>query len=292
VERALGQPLDTAPGPHFIVSTEQQGAGFAARLEITGGAKGAPGARTFGAATCEELIETVALAVAIAMGAAQEPASAVTPDASAETADRDAHLRSTQSALQSADEGADGAVPPPTRSAAPRIAAMAWGVGDSGSLPGPSLGIALGAGLEWTALELRVMGLLLPEQHADMTGTDTQSRGADIGLLAGSALACAPLKLEAGAVELGACAGWELGRLAATGTGVSRPHQKSTLWSAPRLDLGVRWAVPRSSLWLELVVSVAAPLIRDEFILKDIGSVYRPPNMIGRASLGVGWGSD
>lgn len=169
---------------------------------------------------------------------------------------------------------------------------MVWALADSGSLPQTAWGVALGGGLRWPALELRVIGTLLPERRGAVEGAGPGTPGAEIGLFTVAALACTPLDARDAAIELGACLGWELGRMTATGTGVQQPHRETTTWSGPRLDLAARLALPAGALWLELLLSVAAPLGRDEFILRNIGSVYRPPSIVGRAGLGLGWGGD
>ena len=288
-ERALGRPLASVPGATFIVAIEARGRGYAARLETRGasGDVAATGERSFSAPSCDELVETLALAVALALGA--EPVESTLPAAasqSVESVESEPTLAVTAPAETAATEPPEQAKAAEANDAA-ALAGLAWVVADSGTLPSPALGVALGVGVRWTALELRAGGLLLPNQHGAVSGSP--DAGADIGLVSGSALACAPLSLRTEAVELGVCAGWELGRLHAEGTGVLRPYRKSTFWSAPRLDAELRWPLPGRALSIHVLLTAAAPLQRDEFILKDIGSVHRTANVIARAGLGIGW---
>lgn len=278
-ERALGRPLASVPGPDFVIAMAQQGQRYVARLESRA-ADGTIGERAFSAPSCGELVETLALAVAIALGAS--PAKAVAPDAASLSADEPA-------LPVSASEPAEPALASSAPSPGPTLAALGWLVGDSGTLPNPAPGVALGGGVRWPAFELRATALVLPAQHGTADGLTGAAAGADIGLLAGTAQACAPLSLRTQAIELGVCAGWELGRLQATGTGVLRPYRKRTLWFAPRLDAEARWALTGSALSLNVLLTVLAPLQRDEFILKDVGSVHRPPNVVARAGVGLGW---
>jgi hypothetical protein len=299
-ERALGRPLSSVPGPDFVITMAAQGTGFSARVE-TREPGAAAAVRSFSAASCDELVETLALGVAIALGGSAEEAPPAAPrvaDPALETAAETAlpapasgpaaEPHGTASVAQGPDPSGPQDAPVST-SDGPSPAALAFVIGDSGSLPNAALGVAVGAGLRWKVLELRGTGLLLPARHGSVDTLGGGAAGADIGLVAGSASACAPLGLQAKAVELDVCAGWELGRLRATGTGVLRPYRKSRLWSAARLDVGARWAVPDSPLWLELLGMVLAPLRRDEFILRDIGSVHHAPNVVARAGVGVGW---
>jgi hypothetical protein len=299
-ERTLGRPLASAPGPRFVITMATQGDGFSARLEThIDGAE--VGVRAFSAATCTELVETLALGVAIALGGSSDDVPARAPDVpvreAAEVADTarapvvdepavapQGEPRAARRDDSSAQESTEH-----TPSAGPELAALAFAVGDTGSLPDPAIGVAVGAGVRWSQLELRGAGLLLPARHGAVDDRANGAAGADIELLAGWASACAPLSLKADAVELGVCAGWEIGRLRATGTGVVRSYRKSRLWTAPRLDVATRWAFSGGPLSLELLVTALAPLRRDEFILKDIGSVHSPPNVIARAQVGLAW---
>jgi hypothetical protein len=174
----------------------------------------------------------------------------------------------------------------------PGFAGLAWVVADTGSLPAAGLGVAVGAELAWSSFSLRALGLLLPAQEGSVDPTDPASPGAEIGLMLGSVLGCIPIATGQHAIALDACAGWELGQLSGQGTGVQTPHQNGTLWSAARIDLSGRWTLLESGLGVELLITAAAPLTRDEFILKEIGSVYRPASVVGRAGLGLSWTLD
>jgi hypothetical protein len=278
-ERALGRPLSDIPGPRFSIEIERRGGGFTARLETHAAADSSgAGVRSFRAPSCDELVETLGLAVAIALG--------VNPKASPPPAAPE-HSTPTEWVAEASEPDRSPAAPGDH----PQLTALGWVIGDSGSLPSPALGVGLGAALRWTALELRGGGLWLPARRGAPAGLPNGdgSPGAEIGLLLGSAQACAPLSLKTDAVELGVCAGWELGRMHATGTGVLRPYRKGALWSAPRVDLEARWAVPSSPVVVNLMMAALMPLQRDEFILSDFGSIHRAPNLVARAGVGLGW---
>jgi hypothetical protein len=84
------------------------------------------------------------------------------------------------------------------------------------------------------------------------------------------------------------CLGFEAGRLEGAGVGVTEPRRGSAVWLAPLVQLGASWAVPDTALRLELALLGAAPLNRDEFKLRELGTVHQPSPGIGRLSLGVG----
>lgn len=283
VSRALGQPVASVAGPEFAVSIRAVRAGFQAQLQTGATQGGAARERHFSAATCEELTDSVALAIALALGssASAEPPAALELEVEA----------TPPPAPPAPDADRASEVPAATDSTAPgpRVALLGWLMADTGSLPGAGLGVSAGAGLAWSMLELRALGLFLPPREGHPDGGDASSPGAELSLWAGALLACAPLSDPARQLQVLACAGWELGQLSGTGTQVATPHESSTLWSAGRIDLGAGWLIPGSPLALELLASVLAPLARDEFILKGIGAVHQPASVVARAGLGLGW---
>jgi hypothetical protein len=173
---------------------------------------------------------------------------------------------------------------------------MRWGlraalVGDAGALPGAGLGALLGASLRWQALELQALGTYLPSRQATIEAAGGRAIGAELGLLAGSVLVCAPALLERPGLELGACAGAELGMLSGEGSGLSAPRSDSTPWWAVRGDLSARWKLGTRGLALEVLAGAVAPLWRDDFAVTDAGRtqiLHRPAPVTMRASVGVG----
>jgi hypothetical protein len=159
-------------------------------------------------------------------------------------------------------------------------------------LPAPGIGVAIGIAAAWPALELRGIGTWLPEREGTLATLDANAPSASIGLLAGTALACVPFAVAARDLRLVACGGWEIGQLSASGTHVSVSYRQRRLWSAARLDLAGRWAVADSSLGVELLATLAAPLTRDDFVVENAGSVHRPANVVGRLGVGLSWSFD
>jgi hypothetical protein len=275
VERALSRPLVDVPGPTFQVSIERQPDGLAGRVEISASDNThRSGLREVGAASCEELIDTLALTLVLAIRAGAERGEG-SPEAPTQ------ELTPTESA---ADETMDPASMPveilesDASGAAPKVSALGAVVGDTGSLPSLGVGVTLGVDLAWTGLELRALGMLLPSREGSVDANDPASPGADISLVTGGALVCVPLATNVGG---------ELGRLSGRGTHVDQPYSSTAWWLAARADLAARWALPMDALALELALTAAAPLSRDEFVLRDIGSVHQPANVVGRASLGL-----
>lgn len=279
VSRALGQPVEHVAGPAFAVQVRRDASGFHARLEISTADSSPSGLRQLDAASCEELNDALALAIAIALGSSAAPAPA---------SDGPPTLAAASPARPEPPSDASAPLPASETSPAPLHAVLGAAlIADTGSLPAAGFGAEIGARLAGSRFELHARGLLLPSREASIDTGEPSSPGAELGLLAGALLGCVPL--SHGVVDLAACAGAELGQLSGRGTHVATPHERRSLWSAARLDLTARKPLPSLPLALELGFSAAAPLLRDDFILKDIGTVHRPANVVGRASLGLAW---
>jgi hypothetical protein len=281
VSQALGQPLERVHGPAFVVQVRQDARSFHARLEISAAGSSSSGLRQLDAASCEELNDALALAIAIALGSS---ASAAAPAA------EDPTTPAPDSPPAQPHPPSDANITLRARNASPAPLHAALGaalIADTGSLPSAGFGAELGARLAGSLFELQARGLFLPARQAKIEPSDPASPGAELSLLAGALLGCVPL--SHGVVQVAACAGAEVGQLAGRGTHVATPHERHALWSAARLDLTARKPLPGVPLALELGFTAAAPLLRDDFILKDIGTVHRPANVVGRAGLGLAW---
>jgi hypothetical protein len=163
-------------------------------------------------------------------------------------------------------------------------------LGDSGSLPASGAGVALGAGVEHGRFHLRALATVLFDKHAELVGAEPPAPGAELGLMTGALSLCAaPFGSPGSTLGVDGCAGWELGRLSGEGTGVLRPRTDAALWSAPRIDVGVSWALGVSGLELGTLLTLALPLVREDFVLGELGRVHRPSVAIGRVALGVKW---
>jgi hypothetical protein len=294
VEQAIAQPLASIAGPTFHVSIEHARIGFVGRVGTPrqSGDAIASSERRVTASSCDELVDTLALTLVLAI-AGQRDANAASNRASAphslDASGNLAHGAAPSSPVPgTAEDIVENAARPAAPGApGPHLAAFGAVVADAGSLPSVGAGIAVGVDLAWPALELRAMGMVLPGAEGSVDPRDPASPGAELGLVAGGLLVCAPLSARAVGASLAACLGAELGRLSGHGTRIETPHSSTTWWSAPRADVGARWALPVPWLALELGVTVAAPIWRDEFVLQGVGSVHRPAAVIGRASLSL-----
>lgn len=303
VERSIGMPLPRAASLRFAVEARQVGASYEAHIVVTEGAsQRAEKERVLGAADCDELADVVSVAIALALGAAQgAPATAsdtriaerAHPSLEGAPVSSGAEAQASAGASASAADVASAAARTEAASAAWEPSLSAWVLWDTGSLPAPGLGAALELNLAWRRLQLRAIGAVVFEQHANVELVPSPAPGADLELYTGSLLGCtAPFGHPRGPLASLACVGMEIGLLTGVGTGVPTPRQGSALWLAPRLDVGALWSVPATPLRLGITLSAVAPMNRDNFALTDIGTVHRPPSMVGRLSFGVGLGFD
>jgi hypothetical protein len=284
VERSIGMPLAQAAPLTFDIVMERAASGYLAHLRASGEGGGAM-QRELAAADCGELVEAVRIAVSLALGVREGGDGGTSA----------AHLESTgASAAQPAPAVAvlapvaDGAEPAPTPDDTALVPSLSlWLVADAGSLPTPGAGASLGAEVVWGKFQVRASGTLLFEQETQVEAVGSPAPGAQLDLITGALLGCtAPFAQLRGTLAPLLCVGAEVGRLAGIGTGVAAPRQGGALWAAPLVQAGGFWTIPGTSLRLGLLALAATPLKRDEFTLRGVGTVYRPPSLIGRLSVG------
>ncbi|HTV21661.1 MAG TPA: hypothetical protein VMG12_23390, partial [Polyangiaceae bacterium] len=281
VERALGAPLSEVEAFEFQVHVERTSPDAMARLLV----QTSPGAhaseRVLVAPDCSKLVSTVAVAMALAVAAADPPPAAeashdpvrpelssaqhATPEPSPPSA---AEVDAAANAMEE-EAGADSTV----------WRAAIWLTGDSGSLPAPGLGAAFGVELGWRRIQLRALATLWFEQHATLAAQS--ELGGDLSLATGALLACSNvLGTSPPVLSLSLCAGAELGRLSGSGTGVAVRRNGYSPWAAARVESDLYWQVPSSSLRLGAQLSLGVPFVRDDFVLDEIGAVHRPASLV------------
>jgi hypothetical protein len=285
-------PLPQAAPLRFDVSMEAAVAGHRARIVVTPGGHD----RELVASNCEELADSVSIAVALALGSTlAAPSEDSMRPAPGTEVQRQPELPEDGPATAAGAVGArekddseldaslEGSASWPAHSLSIRLLA------DAGSLPAPAVGAGLGAGAAWRRFELHVLATVLFEQQTQVESSALAGAGAKLQLWTGSALGCTlPWGRGRTALTWSGCLGFEAGRLEGGGVGVSEPRRGSAVWLAPLVQLGASWAIPDTALRLELALLGAAPLNRDEFKLRELGTVHQPNPWIGRLSLGVG----
>jgi hypothetical protein len=280
VERALGTPLESAGHLQFHVRVESAESTTSARLRVSSEVPGEVSKeRLLVASDCSKLVDTLAVAISLAIGASEAKQAPPAPEA---------RLAATPPRSPAPPPAPiDAGVPEPPESDAPgntpELAALVAAVADQGSLPAPALGASLGLALAWERATLRALGTLFVDQSVEVTA----DRGAELDLIFGTLQACTNVLSASSTFSLPLCLGMDIGALSGVGVGIPRPRRASMVWLAPRIDAGVFWDIPDTRLGVGALFTVAAPLNRDEFVLDRIGTVHRPSRVVGRASFGI-----
>lgn len=220
------------------------------------------GERSVEATSCEQVAEAATLIVALAI--------AMTPDV------EDSATPSEPTAI------------PPERTPYVQFTAGLRISGDVGSLPRADLGLAIVLGLQsrlW-----RVDAALTGWLPRDAYDGPAAASGGRFTLLSGGLRGCVDL-LQAdhpGAFSLGPCANVEAGATIGQGFGLSVHRTQSVFWGAGLLGLALRYRVA-SPLWLELLTEAGLPWHRAAWQVDDVGTVFRPSAVVGRASFALGW---
>jgi hypothetical protein len=298
LERALGVPLASAGRLKFHVRVERSESMASARLEVSSlDASERAGAkqRLLVADDCSTLVDTLAVAIGLAIGASemQRPAALAPGEARAASPSpaRDSGPPAPTSPPR-ADERADE---PPLDAAggAPgdggaglRPSVFLHLVGDGGALPNPAVGAGLGVALHTGRMALRASGTLLLDQRVRLASSEGRA-AAEVGLGFGTLQACM-VGLEAPrSWALPVCVGVDVGQLWGRGVDVARARRAASWWLAPRLDAGLFWAIPGTTLRAGGWLTASLPLQRDEFVVDDVGVVHRPGPLVGRLGLGI-----
>jgi hypothetical protein len=237
-------------------------------------------------ASCNEVADAAAVAIAMAIEANDENDRAAQPavgDATAvdEPAPPDAHARGEPTAQPAPAPVSTAAVVSASGDAL-RFALGAGAALDYGSLPELAPGAELDLSLGWRALRLTALGTFFPTQQTRLSSNP--DHGGEFRLALGGLLACGERRF--GALAAFGCGGFELGRLSAKGIGVHNPRFGDSGWQALRAELGGRYELV-AGLGVLLRAGIALPLARRAFVLDDTETVHRPSSVALRALIGL-----
>ncbi|HET7545700.1 MAG TPA: hypothetical protein VFK05_37790 [Polyangiaceae bacterium] len=279
VESAAGRPLSSIESADFELRVESLAADQW-RVEVTTvrRADAARSVRTIRGATCVEVTDAAAVAIALSVGSADGPL---------------APTEQPQPSAAPANEPVEGHAPVsakgPRRSSSLEWSVGAGGVVDSSSTPSLALGAFLRFGSSFQPVAKSRTRLGFELEGAFFAPTETSAVAGQAGrfrLAYAAPLACVAPPLEQ--TTLLGCAGAELGQLSGEGIGdaVTTSHPSKTFWSALRFDLGLG-VMLTSRLRFMGRVGVAVPLIRREFVLDGPEVVFQTAPLSVRGQLGV-----
>lgn len=180
----------------------------------------------------------------------------------------------------------DGAKPPGTeqRASEPllRYGARLVGQVALGPLPGATPGVGLFFSAQVPALRVELGGEAF---WGGVAKYDSPAGvGADLQLFAGVVRGC--LTPASGAWRFPICAGTELGVMRGSGFGVPETSATSRLWGGLSLGPALEWrATSRLSLWLE--GDALLTLLKPEFHVRNLPSLYSPPTVSAKAAAGL-----
>jgi hypothetical protein len=245
-------------------------------------ADGETGRRELTGASCAEVVEQGAVAIAMAAQSKADELAAPEAQPAAITAESSQPTVVTPSGKIRADEPNNAPAAETTKRSHTRFAMALGAAADAGTLPATSPGLELDAALDVAVLRLQALGAIYLPQSRELSS----ERGGRFSLALAGALACLRWRLESWAL-LG-CGGFELGRLSGEGEGSDVGYRRlgASLWAAGRAEVGALAPISQRFA-LVLRGGVALPLARRPFVLDGRDVVHRPSGLAGRAFLGV-----
>jgi hypothetical protein len=272
-----GRALVDVEGVDFELDVAQEGTRWKVVLRTVRQGEPAPRLRQLSGASCAEVTDAAAVAIAMAVNERQtmtEPESRA-----AEAAPSEPSSKPTQP-LPSVSSAPRREVRPARSSAALSAAVALDGVLDVGALPNLAPGVELGVSAGFSGVKLLLLGSAFVAQQTRLE----DGRGGEFRLLLGGALGC--VQQLFGRIQGTACAGAELGQMAAEGLGVQHSRFGNRSWQAIRAEIGLTERLT-PGLGLALRVAAIAPLARPEFVVDGAERVHRSSSLTGRTLLGI-----
>jgi hypothetical protein len=266
-------PVVIPPDRHIRGVVERMGPGWQLTLTLFDGTH--QRSRVVAAPSCSELARAAGVALALALDPevpAPEPAS--NSSAARDDGPRDSGL------------AAPGPEPMPVETPAAEPIQLEWRLeaaalfdGVALGAPAPGLGVSFGA--RRGALSGFVHGAWLPAHREAVNGGGT----AQFSLLAGGVRAC--YELARGLLEVDACGGVELGRLAASGERLDDAASFADWWLAPSLGVTLG-SVVAGPLYFRAGADALVPVLREAYRVNDSVLVHRPPSIGVRGGIALG----
>ena len=290
----LGLPLAQAGDLRFSCKVTQLRNGKF-RLELLvldGKALGRKAPRVIEADRCDQVVETAAVAIALALGAddsvAVEPSGSATYAPNSSNTDDAARVPGSDAKTVRDVVATNSPKPlPPIKSSAITPPNPVWltarlgPVVDIGSLPGLAPGVEAAVLLGFGSAAIRLSGFTLMEREAQLT----DGSGGRFSLMGGALAACGTSARESAYASF--CAGLELGQLKGQGIGVLQSRTGIAAWVTPRVDVTLTSAPTWFGLHYFAGLGAGLPLSRSPFLLGGSVQVHRPASMVGRLAIGL-----
>lgn len=233
------------------------------------------------APSCSELLRAAGVAIALALDpdGAAEPASAPQAASMPEAA-------SGSDAGGFASSATAGHTALDWSAAGPARVAVEWRLEaaallDAAALGGTAPGSEVSLGARQAELSGRVYGAALFPQRGGVEGGGS----VEFSLIASGLRGC--YELAQGLLGAEACAGVELGRLAASGERLANAASFADWWLAPSLGVALGTALA-GPLYVRAGADAVVPLLREAYRVNDGELVHRPPSVGLRGSVALG----
>jgi len=244
---------------------EKRAARYRLSLEVS--TASSRGDRVLEAASCEELVESAAVVIAMSVAPAAERAreeeAAAAPAAPAPpSAPAPAASTSPERPSEAPSRRASGAPA--------HVLVRAELSGDAGLLPIA----ALGGGLAVGVVLARDLSL---EANADLFGSQdgtvgASAAGASFGLITGGARACYAVTHG---LEIAPCVGVEVARIAASGFGAAKVSDADSVTWGPEALVAGRFPVA-GPISVRFGLGAFVPISRQSFVISAAGTVHQP----------------
>jgi hypothetical protein len=276
VERLIGQPLSEIEAPSFEVNVTQQGDTWKLELVTLTSAKSS---RVLEGPSCSAVTDAAGVAMAMAIRATESaPSDSAAGEPPPEAPPPAPPSSGAPLVPEPVGPVAMSDTPPNDDARLGAAIGLAAAI-DTAALPAPVVGLAARAGLRYSRLRLELDGQAFAPSRLELVN----AQSAEFTLFTGALLGCFEGTLPS-VVVLG-CGGYELGRIAGEGRGVSDPELGSALWQALRVEAGLELP-PAAGLRLTARFGASVPLARPDFQL-DGNTVHRPASMTVRAAVGA-----
>ena len=246
------------------------GGRWRAELSIGGGASGD---RVFEGATCARVGDAAVLIVALMLDPVQVVTQIEAPGAEAPPS---TPVAPSESSRRAADGRAAG-----------RLELAVQATGDAGSLPEPTVGAGLAAGVRFGRSLVQADIVAWVPRRA--YGGPTAASGGEIQLYTASVRGCSA---AIGALKSGLvfepCARAEGGLTIGRGFGIAEPVTSLSPWVAVFAGLSIR-QTSSESLGAWLSVEGGVPFVRPNYVIEEFGTVFRAGPVLARVSFGLAW---
>jgi hypothetical protein len=287
VERQLGRQLEGFSNAVTARATVSNDPADRWRADLTVTLRGQTHSRTIDGDSCSVVADAVALVLAFMIDPEHAASPAMVDVAPPVPAEGQPLAASNEAPASSSLRPAPDTGPTPS-TPVPRARPRPWALrlvsgADSAALPAVSGFVALSLRRAFSSISIEGSVAYFFPRSRDVGGT-FETRGGKFDLATVGARGCYALVTRG--IELSPCLGGEFGTVRGWAFGVDEPSQGKGLWLAATAGGLARWRV---APWFGAVAEggVALPVFRPEYVIDNVGVVYRSNFIAYRGLVGV-----